>query len=185
MKNIFFLSLFTSLLFQACVWSEDDVVNDSFIGGSPESVMGLKPVYTDANWQDIYRTDPLPIQTLGKIYYKAPYIYVNELYQGIHIIDNSSPVNPTPVHFIKIPGNKDIAIKGNILYADNVSDLVAIDLTNFLQPEVKSRVSNIYDPSNFLDYPENYFGYFECVDPDKGAVMGWEEAELSYPECWR
>jgi len=34
-------------------------------------------------------------------------------------------------------------------------------------------------------FPAGYSGYFECVDSEKGVVIGWEEATLSNPECWR
>ena len=33
------------------------------------------------------------IQT-GKIYYLAPYIYVNERYKGVHVINNTNPAYP-------------------------------------------------------------------------------------------
>jgi hypothetical protein len=40
----------------------------------------------------------------GKIYYKFPYIYVNEKYKGIHLINNSDPQNPVKEGFIVAPG---------------------------------------------------------------------------------
>ncbi len=51
----------------------------------------------------------------GKIYFKDGYIFVNENAKGIHIIDNKNPRDPKNIGFIEIPGNVDMAIKGNIL----------------------------------------------------------------------
>lgn len=183
MRYLIVLSLASSLLF-SCNWT----VNDEPGFGSnrpPDEVIGLKPIYAEGDWTQITVLPPQPIDRLGKIYYKDKILFVNELYQGVHVIDNTDPVNPVFLHFFKIPGNKDIAIKGNILYADNVTDLVALDISELADPKVTKRLEDIYDDENFLDYPENYWGYFECPDPEKGVVVAWEETTLEYPECWR
>ena len=64
----------------------------------------------------------------GKIYFKEGYIFINEELKGIHVIDNRNPENPQNIGFIEIPGNVDIAIKNNTLYADSYIDLGAIDI---------------------------------------------------------
>ena len=38
--------------------------------------------------------------------------------------------DPKNISFINIPGNEDMAIKGNTLYADAYGDLVTFDITN-------------------------------------------------------
>ena len=58
------------------------------------------------------------VQNPGKLYIFGNYIFLNEIDKGIHIIDNSNPASPKNVAFIDIPGNLDMAVKGNILYAD-------------------------------------------------------------------
>ena len=149
------------------------------------TVEGVRPVYTDANgWDDITATDPQPIENLGKIYYKDSYIYVNERNKGIHVIDNTDPANPLRIRFIQVIGSEDIAIKGNILYADNITDLVAIDISDLEAIKVTSRLKGLYSVDK-KDYPEGYSGYFECVDPTKGIVIGWEDAILENPGCLR
>lgn len=67
-----------------------------------------------------------PLQNTGKIYIKDQYLFINERYRGIHVYDNSDPENPMQLGFIAIPGNIDIAMKGNVLYADSAVDLVAL-----------------------------------------------------------
>ena len=52
----------------------------------------------------------------GKLYFKDNYIFINEYQTGIHVVDNNDPSDPQIIKFIEIPGNVDLAIKGNILY---------------------------------------------------------------------
>lgn len=64
----------------------------------------------------------------GKIYSKDKFIFINEKYKGIHVIDNSTPASPKQVGFIVAPGCIDLAVKGSTLYLDNAVDLVAFNL---------------------------------------------------------
>src|SRR5436305_88536 len=60
---------------------------------------------------------PRPLQNTGKLYVQGNYIFLNEVQKGIHVIDNTNPSNPKNISFINIPGNIDLAVKGNYLYA--------------------------------------------------------------------
>lgn len=70
------------------------------------------------------------LTSTGKIYVKGNYLFINELRKGIHIIDNTNTSSPVQVAFIQVPGNSDMAVYGNILYADSYLDFVAIDISN-------------------------------------------------------
>lgn len=181
MKNYQLLSLVLLLVLCAC--------NSDLPEGEPtevpDSVEGMRPIYVSAgNINLISSESPRPIENLGKIYYKAPYIFINEQAKGVHVLDNSNPNNPQKVGFITIPGNRDIAIKGNYMYADNFKDLVCIDITDINNVSEVTRTVGLYE---FPDqpYPENYNGYFECVDTDKGDVVGWMLTTIYNPQCWR
>lgn len=80
----------------------------------------------------------------GKIVIMGKYIFVNEVDKGIHIIDNSNPAAPVNKFFIAIPGNLDLAVKGNILYADLYSDLVAIDISDPARVRVEKVIENVF-----------------------------------------
>jgi len=71
-----------------------------------------------------------PVAQVGQIYTKGNFIYLNDVNAGIHVIDNSDPTHPVQTAFLNIPGNMNIAIRGNILYADMYEDLLAIDISN-------------------------------------------------------
>jgi hypothetical protein len=107
----------------------------------------------------------------GKIYFKDGYIFINEELKGIHIIDNSNPQNPENIGFIEIPGNVDIAVKDDILYADSYIDLVSIDISNVNDPKEVNRVEDIF-PYTTPPYNEDY--RVAKVDEEKGVVIDWE-----------
>jgi hypothetical protein len=67
------------------------------------------------------------IKNPGKIYYKHPYLFINEKYKGVHIIDNTNPANPVKKGFVVAPGCLDMAVKGDIVYLDNAVDMVGFD----------------------------------------------------------
>ncbi|MBX2924135.1 MAG: hypothetical protein KF746_18185 [Chitinophagaceae bacterium] len=106
----------------------------------------LTPVYkTRAEVYSAMNSNPAEkITSAGKIYIKGNFIYLNEVDKGIHVIDNSNPSNPAQVAFLDIPGNRDMAVKGNILYADMYSDLLAIDITNPKQTTVTKEIKNFF-----------------------------------------
>jgi hypothetical protein len=150
----------------------------------PESVTGLAPVYSQDDWRNIISEDPRPVENLFKIYYKDSLLFVGESQKGIHVIDNSDPMNPIPIRFIKIIGNSDIAIRGNILYANNLGDLVSVDISDLNNIKVLNRSEDIF-PNAGSTLPRGYIGFFECPDPNMGTIVGWVETNLNSPECWR
>lgn len=84
------------------------------------------------------------IDSTGKIYIKDQYIYLNEPDKGIFVIDNSNPYKPKQIAFLKLPGNNDIAIKGNVLYADMFNNLVALDISDPRHVKVVDTVLNFF-----------------------------------------
>lgn len=108
----------------------------------------------------------------GKIYFKDGYIFINEELKGIHIFDNRNPANPVNIGFITIPGNMDIAIKGDILYADSYVDLVAIDISNITHPKEVARVKDVFPYT--LPPKENDNLGIDQIDESKGVVTDWD-----------
>ncbi|MES2848040.1 MAG: hypothetical protein V4685_03205 [Bacteroidota bacterium] len=116
----------------------------------------------------------------GKIYIKDNYIYLNELNKGIHIIDNSNAMHPVQIAFLSIPGNLDIAIKGNTLYADMYSDLLALDISNPRRAVITKKLDNFFTGRSYVNGTSVMF-------EDK-IVTEWLERdtvveESNYPQC--
>lgn len=112
--------------------------------------------------------DPHPLKGSGKIYLYGTIVLINEVGAGVHVIDNSKPENPEFLKFINIPGNFDIAVKDNVLYADSYIDLLAIDISDISQIQLLHRVENAFPGYN------TQFGF----SAERGNVITlWEEKE--------
>ncbi|MGZ5245106.1 MAG: LVIVD repeat-containing protein [Bacteroidia bacterium] len=99
------------------------------------------------------------IQAYGKIWLYGTYLLVNEPKKGIHIYDNSNPSSPQALSFIQIPGNVDMAVRDNMLYADNYIDLLVIDIYDPQNPKLQKRMENsfeFYELSNQKDLIVDY-----------------------------
>lgn len=151
---------------------------------SDYSSMAFVPVYADtSNLHPIAMEASRPTSNAGKIYTYGKYIFQNEQNEGIHIIDNSDPAHPQKKAFLSIPYNTDMAIRSGYLYANSVNDMVVIDLSNPLQPQVKNRIEAAF-PLIEQNYPPEQ-GMFVCPDPSKGIVAGWKLEERADAKCRR
>jgi hypothetical protein len=146
---------------------------------------GYAPVYATRQAANAISTEPVKTTSHpGKIYAYSNYLFQVEQNEGIHIIDNSNPQQSKKIAFLKILTCSEIAIKSNFLYTNNLNDLVVFDLSNISAPQLVNRVQNAFPEFN-QSYPPFAGVYFECVDPSKGVVIGWEEKMLTSAKCRR
>jgi len=110
-----------------------------------------KPVYkARAEVRANIKNNPsINVSEAGKMFVLGNYIFLNEVDKGIHVIDNSNPAAPINKYFINIPGNVDVAVKGNILYADMYSDLVALDISDPNNIRLSNVVENVFSQRQF------------------------------------
>ena len=130
----------------------------------------------EAMRKSVKSTAAYAIATAGKIYIKDNYLFVNEKYKGIHVFDNSNPASPVNLTFIDIPGNVDLAVRGNYLYADNYVDLVVLDISDIMQPKEVSRIKDIFPytiPETIHVYP------IANIDKEQGVIIGWQAKEVT------
>jgi hypothetical protein len=162
MRNRFFslpvsllLVSITSLFFQNCVKDKCTSSYSYWI-----------PVYkTKAEARaNVKNNASKEIERPGKIYIRGNYIYLNEVDKGIHIIDNSNPSSPRNIAFIDIPGNLDMAVQGNMLYADFYTDLVAINITDPLHVAVTKFTESVF--------PERAWGNGFSPNPTQ-VIVDW------------
>jgi hypothetical protein len=153
------------LFLGACLFSCDDDVSHEYTINDP--------VYMNtADFKSAIKSESSrSMENTGKIYFYEDYILVNEKFQGIHVINNSDPSNPVTEKFITIPGNIDMAIKDDMLYADSYTDLVVIDISNTDQVTESKRFDDVF----FYSLPPTNNNYrYGDIDPEKGIVIGWE-----------
>lgn len=121
-------------------------------------------------------TTPEEVSHPGKIYLYGDYIFINEVREGIHVINNSDPANPVVESFIRIPGNMDMAIRNHILYADSYVDLVAVDISDLEDIRELARFEDIFN----WDVPPYEEGTrLGDVNPTLGVVVDWNQEEVT------
>ncbi|WOK09669.1 hypothetical protein [Imperialibacter roseus] len=139
----------------------------------------FKPVYTTTEEirSAVAFGTPQSVNQPGKIYFKDGILFINEVGEGIHIIDNTNPSSPRQLSFVTIPGNFDMAAKGNYLYADSYIDLLVFDISNVNDVKMVKRVEGAFQ--EFANLPFNF-------DAWSGVVTSYEEAsvaEVSEIDC--
>lgn len=118
-------------------------------------------------------SSPQTLQKPGKIYFKDQLIFVNEELEGIHVINNVNPAKPEFLAFIEIPGNVDIAIRNNTLYADSYVDLLAFDISNPEDIDEVGRLKDVFPP--VIPSFDNSYGIdTDALNDEKGVIIDWE-----------
>ena len=89
--------------------------------------------------------DAKAVTEASKIYIINNFIFINDKRTGFHIFDNSDPSNPIKKKFLKAPGATDIAIRNNVLYINQATDLVVLTFSfNTLTAVVSKRVKSVF-----------------------------------------
>ena len=130
------------------------------------------PVYKSKTevWQSIKSAPPQSLKKTGQLFIYGNYIFINEVNKGVHIIDNANPSSPKNLSFISIPGNLDIAVKGNTLYADLYSDMIAIDIADPKNVILK-KISKLVFPER--DYDNGF------VPDSSKYIVDWIKKETT------
>lgn len=118
--------------------------------------------------QPIQVESPRTLKNPGKIYVYGDYILVNENREGVHVIDNKDPRNPVNISFINIPGNVDMAVRNNLLYADNYIDLITINIQNPTNPQFVSRTEAVF-PTLGFDQNRGHIVFYEEISRTQEA----------------
>lgn len=162
-KIIPIVSIFS--LFMVFLYSCEDSKYREYKGNAP-----LYMSYEDLR-ASVKEEQNVDLKNPGKIYFKDNYIFIIEELKGIHVFDNSNPSSPSKKTFIKVPGVVDMAISGNILYADSFIDLVILDVKDVENIKEVGRVKDVLPYT--VPPVENNFP--QCnVDKEKGVVIDWE-----------
>jgi hypothetical protein len=121
---------------------------------STVDVYTYEPVYMtldEINNESISSEPTFPLENPGKIYYSGDILFISEKGRGVHVFDNSDKSNPSPLSFIRIPGNVDVSFKGNHLIADSYLNILVIDISNINEPTIVSRIDDIKSDYYYYD----------------------------------
>lgn len=161
------------------IWDEDAGEFDV-----PQFVSGVRPVYYDGgDPEGIFSGPPREQENNTGLVLLGDLLFVVDLGTGVHVYDNADPRRPRGLVFITVPGIATLTAGEGRLYANNFGDLVTIDIDDLSDVRVVDRDAGLF--AQPLDFPENYFGAFECYDPERGPLVRWEPADLIRPECRR
>ncbi|HTL09304.1 MAG TPA: hypothetical protein VL307_13635 [Chitinophagaceae bacterium] len=147
------------------------------------------PVYENISTlrQQVKSSAVAPVANTGKLYINGQWIFLNEVNKGIHVIDNSQPTHPVKTSFIKIPGNIDMYVRNNTLYADLYSDLVAADISNPKNISVSKFLPDIFPqravymrPGGGMDSTEVITGW---TTRDTSIDCAADLSRLPCPNC--
>jgi len=127
---------------------------------------------------------PIDLDETGKNYAYNDYIFVNNKFHGIHVIDNTNPASPYATAYIKVPGNVDIAIKDDYLYADSSSDLVVFDISDMDNIKVIERLEDVFSVYDYQIPEEADYADFGSFNYSEEIIVGWtiekRESSLVY-----
>ncbi len=117
--------------------------------------------------------EPEPIIKAGKIYAYDDYIFINDVNKGVHIIDNTDPEHPKAIKFITIPGNEDISIKNNYLYADSATDLVVFNISDVNNISFVDRLKDVFEIYDYRFPIEATAADYGDYNRETDIIVGW------------
>ncbi len=118
-----------------------------------------------------------PYDETGKFYFYNDLMFVNQPNKGLHILDVSDPSNFQNAKFLSMPGNIDVSVRNNMLYADVYSALLAIDVSEILNEKIKI-VDTQTEVFHYNHYQEAW-KYVEAHKPKNKLPKEIEYSELA------
>ncbi|MCK5693722.1 MAG: hypothetical protein KAI08_12755 [Bacteroidales bacterium] len=176
MKRLLILFSFIALALTSC---EDKRL---------QSYMANVPVYMsyEALRSSFEVKSGVSMEKPGKISFYNSYMFINEYQKGIHVVDLSDPTQPELKAFIEVPGNVDMAIRNDQLFAESFVDLLVIDISNPEQSVLERRIEDLFEyviPPYDYDYP------LDEIDEKKGVITGYDVKKITrevynHPSPW-
>ncbi len=149
-------------------------------------IIGYQPVYLSDPTMQIGLVAARPVENPGQIYLLGDLLLMNDVGQGIHIIDNSDPSNPQIKGFLTVSGSENMVLRDGVIYVNQFNSLLAIDISDIENVRVISRDENALKTNEYDDILPPLSGYyFECVDAEKGSVVGWRLTTITNPKCFK
>jgi hypothetical protein len=162
--SIIGLLVISAIMFQGC-FKDKQIESKTYIANAP-----VYKTYKEVR-AEIRNEEPRELVNPRKVFLTEKYIFVNELDKGVHVINNTNPTSPQIETFINIPGNVDIFVVGDVLYADSYTDLVAINVSDVKNISVLDRQIDVFA---YLLPPHDDTYPIARIEKEKGVVVDWE-----------
>jgi len=158
----------------------DPIYNDGCIqfdenGACIEREISASPVYMsyDVLRSSVKMGEPREFESVSRIYLYQNLLFANERNAGIHVVDNTIPTSPVSIAFIEIPGNTELSIRDNYLYADSYIDLVTLDVSNTDNIIEVAREETIFPYNSRQNIPNNV-RLVGDINSSFGVVVGYQ-----------
>jgi hypothetical protein len=169
------LLLLVSSIILLCSFSQDVGYYDSY---DQTPILMLRSDFE----KSIKTSEPREMNFTTRINLKDSYIYIVELYKGVHVVNNADPSSPEVIHFINIPGCVDMVIKGDQLFARSAVDLVAIDISDLaaVKEISNSRVRETFSELGIGSLSYNIpYKFTKDQRPENTIIVGWENSKIN------
>ena len=171
-KVCFVLSLLMTI---GCSDKDDPVETVDYVVGKPITVS----VAEIRNSFEVLA--PQPTSESGKMYQYQDYVFVNENNKGVHVVKGLNDERLQKIKFLNIPGNKDISVRDDFLYADSYKDLVVFDISDIDDIQLVTIVEDVF-PNYYYDYVDGADWFdFTGVDQENEIIVGWDLVVETYP----
>jgi len=160
MKVAFLLCILMALVSVGCT------TNYNVVESAPDYITA------DSLHNSVHFIAANPIIQPGKILSIGNFLFINELYKGWHVIDNTSPSAPINVAFITAPGSLDGTATQSVLYINNSVDLVVLNISDPAHPSLIRRLESVLPvPAS----PHTSVSYY----PNSAPVVGWHDTTVN------
>jgi len=165
-----FIILICTCFFTSCL--EDDCAET-------RTFVQIEPVFIELSEirKDPTTTEARELENPGKLYFYQNMIFINELKEGIHIIDNTDSKNPKNLGFINIPGNVDVAIQDGYLYADSYMDLITLDIRDTDNISLTCRHEDIFQSQ--FSFQDNRGFLVDYVETENSIEVDCSETDFA------
>ena len=174
-KVRFFKWLFIILCFSLSLHSCKDKYSETFTANVP--------IYMDTDeWRSLELNAQAPrlLSEPGKIYIYQDYLFIVEVGEGIHIVNNATPSSPQNMAFLPVIGCTDVAVQNDVLYVDSYFDLLAFSISTPSNPELQCRITDAFEMNRFPvleGFDEAYPA--ANINNREGIIVGWTQKEVS------
>ncbi len=176
MKKSLLLLSSILVLFSSCLTDPHDEI---------ETVMGYAPLYWNPELGSNVSEAPRTYDELTNFVVYKNLILMVEFGDGIHVVDNSNPSNPVDLTFLNVLGTVGLVVKDDFVIIATSNQLISINITDLNNATISSITTTSQEEVSITILPPDDLRDFECIDPSKGILTGWERKLLTNPKCWR
>ncbi|MEL6140123.1 MAG: hypothetical protein AAFU67_00725 [Bacteroidota bacterium] len=141
---------------------------------------------------DIIAEGPQDLCEPGGFYVYEDYLLVIEKNKGLHILDNADASNPAAVSFLPVKGAVGLAVRNDVLYINNYTDLVAFGLTDPASPTMLSRTEDVFEQYGAFVTDPNFQGAIivDYIETDEELILDCDDQDANilpvcfFADCW-